>query len=133
MWEVVGPDLINYNPESEKQIIPLYESLRYFLADFLDAYKKGEISTFNMDLDRTQYNGEVLIWANTGDQDFGPQIARLICASYPHSKLAIFEEKAHHTLKKDEYQLVFTGTFFKTGLYSAEIANYFDDNRQLNK
>ena len=111
----------------------MYEALGVFLSDFLDAYKAGKITAPEFILDRSKYTGEAMIWANTGDQDFGPQIAKLINAAYPHSKLAIFSEKAHHLQKKSEYQLGFIKAFFETGLYSDETTKYFDDSRQLNK
>jgi hypothetical protein len=133
IWEVAGADLIKYKPGSAKEVTLLYETLGYFLSDFLDAYKAGKITAPEFKLDRSQYTGEVLIWANTDDQDFGPQIAKLINNAYPHSKLAIFNEKAHHLQKKSEYQLDFINAFFETGLYSAEITKYFADSRQVNK
>jgi pimeloyl-ACP methyl ester carboxylesterase len=126
IWEVTGIDLVNYNPGSEKDINLLYESLKYLLADFIEAYKKGEITTFRMDLDRSKFEGEVLVWANTGDQDFGPQIARLISDAYPHSRLKVFQENAHHIMEKDSSQLGFTKTFFETGLFSDETSKYLD-------
>jgi hypothetical protein len=132
MWEVVGYDLINYNPTSAKEINLMYESLKVFLSDFLKVYSNGEIRTFSCDLDRSKYPGEVMVWANTGDQDFGQEIAKLISTSYPHSKLAVFEEKAHHILKKSDFQLDFTKTYFKTGLYSLETQKYFDNIKQAN-
>ena len=131
IWEVVGDDLIKYNPTSAKEINLMYESLKVLLSDFLEAYRKGEIKSFSCELDRSKYQGEVMVWANTGDQDFGPHIARLISNAYPHSKLAVFEEKAHHVIRKSEFQLNFTKTFFETGLYSQETQKYFDDNSRL--
>ncbi len=133
MWEVVGYDLINYNPSSAEEINLLYESLRVFLADFLDAYKAGQIPIYNFDIDRSNFNGEVMVWANTGDQDFGPQIAGMITAAYPHSRLAVFEEKAHRIPKKTAYQLDFIKSFIDTGLNSPETQKYFDDNSLVNK
>jgi len=133
IWEVTGADLLKYNPTSGKEVILMYEALGVFLSDFLDAYKAGKITAPEFILDRSKYTGEAMIWANTGDQDFGPQIAKLINAAYPHSKLAIFSEKAHHLQKKSEYQLGFIKAFFETGLYSDETTKYFDDSRQLNK
>ena len=133
MWEVTGADLLKYNPTSAKEVVLMYEALGVFLSDFLDAYKAGKITAPEFIIDRSKYKGEAMIWANTGDQDFGPQIAKLINAAYPHSKLAIFNEKAHHLQKKSEYQLGFIKAFFETGLYSDETAKYFDDSRQLNK
>lgn len=130
MWEVTGSDLVKYNPKSEKEIIPMYEALRFFLKDFLTAYKEGKIRTFKCSLNRQKFKGEIMVWANMGDQDFGPQIARLISQSYPHSRLAVFKEKYHHVLDKSEFQLKFTKDFYETGLYSAETNNDFNS---LNK
>jgi pimeloyl-ACP methyl ester carboxylesterase len=132
IWEVAGYDLINYNPSSAEEINLLYESLRVFLSDFLDAYKAGRIPIYDFNINRSNFNGEVMVWANTGDQDFGPQIAGLITAAYPHSRLAVFEENAHHVQKKSEYQLDFIKAFIDTGLNSSEIQKYFNDNNLAN-
>lgn len=129
MWEVVGADLVKYDPTSAKEINLMYESLEILLSDFLDAYKKGEINTFSFNLDRSKYQGEVMIWANTGDQDFGPGIAKLIGEAYPKSRLAIFEEKAHHVQKISDFQTNFIKTFFEKGLYSDEIQRFFNDDK----
>jgi pimeloyl-ACP methyl ester carboxylesterase len=133
MWEVAGSDLINYNPKTEMEIIPLYESLKYLLADLLNSNYKGEIATILINPDRSQFQGEVLIFANEGDQDFGPDIARLISSAYPHSRLAVFNENAHHILKKDRFQLRFTRAFFESGLYSDSVRKYFDDKWLINR
>ena len=133
MWELVGNDLVRYSPTSAKEINLMYEPLKIFLSDFIKAYEKGEIETFWLDLDRSQYQGEVMVWANTGDQDFGPEIAQLISNAYPKSKLAIFEEKAHRVQKISSFQSDFIKSFFETGLYSTETQRYFEDKRQLNR
>lgn len=116
MWELVGSDLVEYDPESAKDINLMYETTGVFLSDFLDAYNKKEISIFPMKLDRSKFQGEVMVWANTGDQDFGPERAALISAAYPHSKLVLFEEKSHHLQKISAYQEELIKSFFENGL-----------------
>jgi len=117
IWEVSGYDLVNYHPKSAEEIIPLYEVLQSFLKEFLEAYRKGEIGIFNFSPDRSTFKGEVLIFANTGDQDFGPAIAKQIGEAYPNSRLLIFDENAHHKLKKDASQMQITEDFFMNGLH----------------
>jgi len=125
--------LIRYQPSSPEEINLLYESLRVLLADFLDAYQAGQIPLYDFNIDRSKYTGEVMVWANTGDQDFGPQIAELITAAYPQARLAVFKENAHHVTKKPAYQLDFIKSFIDTGLNSPETQKHFDDNVLVNK
>lgn len=133
IWELVGYDLINYNPSSAEEINLLYESSRVFLSDFLEAYKAGQIPIYDFNIDRSNFNGEVMVWANTGDQDFGPRIGELITAAYPQAGFAVFEENAHHPQKKSEYQINFIKSFIDTGLNSPETQKYFDDNNPANQ
>lgn len=116
MWELLGSDLVKYDPQSAKDINLMYETTKVFLSNFLDAYDKKEIAISPMSLDRSKFQGEVMVWANTGDQDFGPERAKLISDAYPHSKLVIFEEKSHHLQKISAYQEELIKSFFENGL-----------------
>jgi pimeloyl-ACP methyl ester carboxylesterase len=133
IWELIGADLVNYHPASAKEVNLLYEWGRVIMADFLDAYKMGKIKVYEFNINRAGYSGDMMVWANTGDQDFGPHIGRLIGAAYPYSKLAIFEEASHHVQTRSEYQLGFVRAFFNSGLNAVETQRYFNDARQKNK
>ncbi|MDD2621191.1 MAG: hypothetical protein PHC92_11060 [Syntrophomonadaceae bacterium] len=128
MWELLGYDLVNYNPSSAEEINLLYESSRIFLSEFQDAYKTGQIPIYDFNINRSDFNGEVMVWANSGDQDFGPQIAELITAAYPHARLAVFEENAHRVQKKSAYQLNLIKSFIETGPNSPETQKCFDED-----
>jgi hypothetical protein len=132
IWEIAGEDILRYNPRSSKDINLMLESLSPFLADFLNAYHRGEITPFTFSLDRSGFDGEVMIWANTGDQDFGPERAEMLAAAYPHARVAVFRDSSHHILKKDDFQLAFTKSFYETGLYSASTERYFSELKNRN-
>lgn len=120
MWELLGPELVKYDLHSAKDVNLMLETCKVFLSDFIKAYKDGEISFFQFMVDRAKYQGEVMIWANSGDQDFGVERAKLLKQAYPHSELVIFNENAHHTEKITEHQEKLLKSFFDNGLYSQE-------------
>lgn len=128
IWELIGGDLVKYQPASAREVNLMYEPMKIIMADFLKAYGNGKIKTLGWDLNRAEYQGEVLIWANTGDQDFGPEIAKLISDAYPHAVLVVFDEKAHRVLKKSDFQLALTKAFFESGLNSEETVSRLKEN-----
>jgi hypothetical protein len=127
VWELLGVDLVNYQPVSAEKINLMYEPMKEFLSDFLVAYKEGKISTLKFELDRSKYEGEIMIWANEGDQDFGAQIANLVGNAYPHSKTVVFKENAHRITERSDYYINLANEFFKNGLNSTEIKKYYED------
>ena len=131
IYELVGADLMEYNPTSPQEVNLMYEWTRIVIADFLKANAEGIISTPHFNLNRSTYTGEVMVWSGTGDQDFNRQMGQLISDSYPHSQQAIFND-AHKRDKYDEYYLNFRKAFFVTGLNSSETQSYYRDARQVN-
>lgn len=117
IWELTGDALSTYNPRSIEEVNLLYESMAPLLSGFRDAYQKGEITAAPLTINRSRYQGEVLVWANVGDQDFGMSRAQFIVAAYPHARLAVFPEQAHHVALSDT-QAAFARSFFETGLDS---------------
>ncbi|MCO5384147.1 MAG: hypothetical protein NHB15_20470 [Methanosarcina barkeri] len=131
IYELVGADLMEYNPTSPQEVNLMYEWTRIVIADFLKANAEGIISTPNFNLNRSTYTGEVMVWSGTGDQDFNRQMGQLISDSYPYSQQAIFND-AHKRDKYNEYYLNFRKAFFVTGLNSSETQSYYRDSRQVN-
>lgn len=116
MWELLGPELITYQPTSVADINLLYETCKVFLADFIHAYREGVIQAPLIQLHRSTYQGKVMIWANSGDQDFGVERAKLIQQAYAHAQIVIFDEKAHHLPAISDAQGELIQSFIGTGL-----------------
>lgn len=131
IYELAGDDLERYHPASAQKVCLGYEWIRVILADFLKAHKNGEIPVTKIQLNRSGYDGEVMIWSNAFDQVFSEQMGQWMRQSYPHARLAIFSD-SHERRKNPEYRQEFRKAFFLHGLYSPEAQTYFDDPRQLN-
>jgi hypothetical protein len=130
IYELIGADLLEYNPTSTQEVNLMYEWTRIVIADFLKANTDGTISTPHFRLNRSNYTGEVMVWTGTEDQDFSRQMGQWISDSYPHSQQAIFND-AHKRDKHNDYYLHFRKAFFITGLNSSETQSYFQDSRQV--
>ena len=72
-----------------------------------------------------------MVWSGTADQVFSTQMGQWISDSYPHSRLAVFDD-AHRLQKHPDYYREFRRAFFTFGLNSSQVQNYFNDARQLN-
>lgn len=132
IYELTGSDLENYHPTKPEEINMGYEWIQPLLADFMNARNEGQISPPQFKLNRSSYMGEVMVWAGTNDQTFGPDRGLLLSDSYPHAKLAIFND-SHLREKDPEYYRSFRKAFFTYGLESAQTKQYFSDERQLNR
>lgn len=132
IYEVLGADLQKYRPASARDIVLGNDWAADLLADFVKAGRTGVISPPDFNLDRSQYKGEVLVWAGKNDQDFGIQMGTWLAEAYPNSQLAIFND-AHSRSAYPGYYLRFRRTFFQSGLYSEETRACFKDPRQLNR
>ena len=131
VYELVGDDLERYHPASAQKVCLGYEWIRVILADFLKAHENGEIPVTKIQLNRSGYDGEVMIWSAAFDQVFSEQMGQWMRQSYPHARLAIFSD-SHERRKDPEYRREFRKAFFLHGLYSPEVQACFDDPRQLN-
>lgn len=131
IYELVGDDLERYHPASAQKVCLGYEWIRVILADFLKAHENGEIPVTKIQLNRSGYDGEVMIWSAAFDQVFSEQMGQWMRQSYPHARLAIFSD-SHERRKDPEYRREFRKAFFLHGLYSPEVQACFDDPRQLN-
>ena len=131
LYELIGEEIESYHPTSAQDVCLGYEWTKVTLADFIKARKEGKIPIMNIQLNRSRYGGEVMIWSGTADQVFSVQIGQWLCQSYPHARLALFND-THSRDKYSDYKLEFRRAFFINGLNSPEIQVYFDDPRQLN-
>lgn len=131
MYELIGDDLEHYHPASAQEVCLGYEWIKVILADFIKAYKDGEIPVTKIQLNRSGYGGEVMIWSATFDQVFSEQMGHWLHQSYPHARLALFSD-THERRKNPDYRREFRRAFFMHGLYSPEAQAHFDDPRQLN-
>ena len=131
IYELMGEDLENYHPDSARDICLGYEWSRVLLADFIKAQDGGKIQITQISPSRSRYRGEVMVWSRTADQDFSNQMGHWVSDSYPHSRLAVFDD-AHRRQKYPDYYREFRKAFFTAGLNSSEVQVYFNDPRQLN-
>lgn len=116
MWELVGADIVAYRPTSAAEINLLNEIVANLLPSFLDAYHSGQLPARRIVIDRTRFQGEVMVWANTGDQDFGPERGRWLAEAYPRARLFVFDDRSHHRLEATPHQVELMKAFFKGGL-----------------
>ena len=65
IYELIGADLLEYNPTSTQEVNLMYEWTRIVIADFLNANADGTISTPHFSLNRSNYTGEVMVWTGT--------------------------------------------------------------------
>jgi len=131
LYELMGEEIESYHPTSAHDVCLGYEWTKVPLADFIQARKEGKIPIIKIQLNRSRYLGDVMIWSGTADQVFSEQMGQWLCQSYPHARLALFND-THSRDKYSDYQLEFRRGFFIHGLNSPEIQDYFDDLRQLN-
>ena len=131
VYELIGDDLEHYHPTSAQEVCLGHEWIKVILADFIKACKDGEIPITKIQLNRSSYGGEVMIWSATFDQVFSEQIGQWLRESYPHARLALFND-THERRKDPDYRRDFRRAFFMHGLHSPEVQAHFNDPRQLN-
>lgn len=131
VYELIGADLVNYHPASTQEVCLGYEWARALLADFMREHDEGKLPIMQFALNRSRYRGEVMVWSMAADQDFADQMGRWVSDSYPHSRLAVFND-SHQRQRYPDYYREFRKAFFTEGLNSTEVQDYFKDHRQLN-
>lgn len=130
-YELVAEDLEKYHPTCGQDICLGYEWTKVLLDDFIEAHEEGIIPIRQININRSRYQGEVMVWSGTADQDFSNQTGQWLSNSYPHSRLAVFDD-VHRLQKHLHYYREFRRAFFTTGLNSSKVQGYFNDDRQLN-
>jgi pimeloyl-ACP methyl ester carboxylesterase len=131
LYEVIGDQIETYHPTSAQDVCLGYEWTKVLLTEFIRARQDGKIPTKKFQLNRSSYRGEVMIWSGTADQVFSEQMGQWLCQSYPHARLALFED-THSREKYPDYRRQFRKAFFVHGLNSTEVQAHFNDQRQLN-
>jgi pimeloyl-ACP methyl ester carboxylesterase len=131
LYEVIGDQIETYHPTSAQDVCLGYEWTKVLLTEFIRARQDGKIPTKKFQLNRSSYRGEVMIWSGTADQVFSEQMGQWLCQSYPHARLALFED-THSREKYPDYRRQFRKAFFVHGSNSIEVQAQFNDQRQLN-
>ena len=131
VYELIGDDIESYHPSSAQEVCLGCEWIKVVLADFIKARKEGKIPAIKIRPNRSGYQGEVMIWSGTADQVFSEQMGHWLCQSYPHARLALFND-THERRRDPDYRLEFRRNFFIHGLNSPQVQAHFDDPRQLN-
>jgi pimeloyl-ACP methyl ester carboxylesterase len=131
LYELTADDLDNYHPASPQEVCLGYEWLKILLADFITVHDEGLIPITQINLNRLRYSGEAMVWSGTADQVFAVEMGHWISSSYPHSRLAVFDD-THHFQRHQDYYRKFRRAFFTYGLNSSEVQTFFEDPRQLN-
>ena len=131
LYELIGDEIESYHPTSNQDVCLGYEWIKVILADFIKAHKEGKIPKIKIQMNRTSYQGEVMIWSGTADQVFSEQMGQWLCQSYPHARLALFND-THERGRYPDYRREFRRDFFVHGLNSPEVQAHFNDLIQLN-
>lgn len=114
-FELIGSDLLNYNSKNETNL--LYELSTKALSDLLQYYKSNKIPAKFFNINRHQFNGEVLLIKGTEDVVFSDEINRKIQQSYPNSKLLFFKD-GHRMQNDTERYIHIRNTFLNEGFTS---------------
>lgn len=111
MYELLGSELHRAAPNE-----PL---LNRWSREILAEYLTQHIPLPDLQLDRAQFKGEVLVVAGLQDVVFSPAIGRAIAEAYPDGRfLAV---RGGHRLELDaEYQRALRAAFFQQGLHATD-------------
>lgn len=136
-YELVGRELASYRAGDPKTLNLLNEISHVVLADFLARERAGDlrpprIEPPRIELDRTSFQGEVLVMSATEDVVFTEEIGRALAGAYPQGRLALFRD-GHRLLREPEYYRNLRQAFFAGGLGSAEFRRLYEDALQLNR
>ena len=115
LYEVIGEEIESYHPTSAQDVCLGYEWTKVLSADFIRARQDGIIPIKKIQLNRSSYRGEVMVWSGTADQVFSEQMGQWLCQSYPHARLALFDDTQSRR-KYPDYRLEFRKAFFVHGL-----------------
>jgi len=119
MYELLGRDLQSMS--SYGYDLPLY----VWSAEVLKNFLQEPVSLPNLQLDRSRYQGEVLVIAGKDDVVFSPAIGNAIASAYSRSRLLLV--RGGHQLELDpEYQRAVRRAFFLHGLHAGETVLLLD-------
>lgn len=131
-YELTGYDLKNYKKANAQKLNLLYEFSEEYLSDFIEKDIAGEIHHKEFRLDRSHFQGEVLVMSGTEDVVFSVEIGRAIANAYPNAKFALFKD-GHRFLGNQNYYLSLRKAFFLGGFPSPDFQILYNDPCQINK
>lgn len=120
MYELLGSDLQN-GAYSYGYDLPLYQWSAEILKNFLHQHAPLP----NLQLDRSRFQGEVLVVSGKDDVVFSPAIGKAIASAYPSARFLLV--RGGHRLELDhEYQRAVRRAFFLHGLQARDTALLLD-------
>jgi pimeloyl-ACP methyl ester carboxylesterase len=110
MYELLAADLRRYRTHSRPDVSLMYPWASRLLEDYLAA----DVSVPDLRIDRSRYQGEVLVISGLDDVVFSPEIGKAIANAYPHGRfLAV---RGGHRLEQDRgYHSAIRTAFFVLG------------------
>jgi pimeloyl-ACP methyl ester carboxylesterase len=113
MYELLGADLRRYGDTARSE-----RSLMYpWTAKALEAYLAAGVAIPDLRIDRSRYQGEVLVISGLEDVVFSPEIGQVLASAYPHGRFVAVH--GGHRLEQDRaYQSSLRTAFFLTGLHA---------------
>lgn len=132
MWELVGAELLEYAKSDRKPANLLTEFSAEFLKEFLSKAENGEIRPKSFHLDRSSFDGEILVISGAEDIVFSPKIGQILAAEYKNSRLALLAD-GHRMLASQEYLPRLRTTFLLHGFRDSEFQDVFREKPQLNQ
>ncbi|BBM87265.1 alpha/beta fold hydrolase [Candidatus Uabimicrobium amorphum] len=128
MYELLGHDLHEYYLQKNKAINVLYEFTGSILEDFIH----NKVPTKKFAIQRSTFDGEVLVIAGTEDIVFSHKIAEKIATAYPRGKLALFAD-GHSMMKDRKYYKNLRSAFFKHDFAHPLFRKLYTNSQQLCK
>jgi pimeloyl-ACP methyl ester carboxylesterase len=113
MYELLGADLQRYGTSSRPDVSLMYT----WTSKLLEAYRAVEVPVPEIRIDRSRYQGEVLVMSGRDDVVFSPEIGKAIAEAYPHGQFVVV--RGGHRLEQDRsYQKAIRTAFFALGLHA---------------
>ena len=131
-WELVGEELKRYLKAGKKPTNLLYEFSLEFMHEILSKASSGEIDGKFFKIERSAFNGEVLIISGSEDVVFSPRLGKILSREYKSSRMALIKD-GHRMLANQDYLKRLRKAFYLGGFESTEFKNVYHDEKQLNK
>ncbi len=129
-YELVGHDLMHYSSQSNPPVNLLYSFSQDLLHDFIGAERAGEIQPKEFSINRSIFNGEVLIMSGSEDVVFSDKMCVDLAREYNHAKCVIFED-GHRLHRNPEHYMKMRKTFFEGGLTSLQFQDLYNDPQRI--
>ena len=113
MYELLGADLQRYGTTSRPDASLMYT----WTSKLLEEYLAAEVAVPELRIDRSRYQGEVLVISGLDDVVFSPEIGEAIANAYPHGHFVVV--RGGHRLEQDRgYHSAIRTAFFVRGLHA---------------